>query len=487
MKSRFSLFLAVLMWPVVVLAAPGDVLFSDNFERTSLAPWNADVDSAAGIGTYTGNSGTRSMYTRHQEVTISSPVIDLTVYGADLSYWVRRGDDAFSEDPDFLEDLVIEFLDSVGNWVNLATYPGEGTPGEIFTDTIPLPYSALHANFQLRVRQAAGSGPDWDYWHIDDVIITEAAASRPPLRLGTCDDFEQGMSNWTINSNGGNAGINTATFQSPSSSMFTNGGQVTVTSIQIDTNTPQFDGISMWIRRGADSFSEDPDFGENLVVEYLDNTLSWVTLETFTGAGAPGEIFVRNYALPASARHAAFQIRFTQTGGNPGIWDFWHVDDVCIEGNVAFPALVTYKDVRLENDPVNATNPKAIPLSNSVYWFRVANTGIGSPDANSLVVADDIPPNLELFTGNFSGGAPFRFTDGAGAEASGLTCDFISLASTTDCITFFNSGGAEIVPNGSYDPAVRRIEFRPSGTMNASSGGNTPYFDIEFRVRVLAP
>ena len=50
----------------------------------------------------------------------------------------------------------------------------------------------------------------------------------------------------------------------------------------------------MWIRRGADSFSEDPDGGEDLVVEYLNDIGVWVALETFSGSGGPGAIFNRN-------------------------------------------------------------------------------------------------------------------------------------------------------------------------------------------------
>jgi hypothetical protein len=94
----------------------------------------------------------------------------------------------------------------------------------------------MHANFQLRFRQTGGSGVDWDYWHIDDIVITETASSRPPLTLGCCDDFEQGMTNWNIVSGGGNSGISTATSQSPSSSMFTNSGVVSVTSNVTNTN-----------------------------------------------------------------------------------------------------------------------------------------------------------------------------------------------------------------------------------------------------------
>jgi len=445
------------------------------------------VGTAAGINTDTASSPTRAMFTRHQTIIVTSSVIDTTVPGVDLSFWVRRGSDAFSEDPDNLEDLIIEFMDSVGAWINIATYPGNGAAGQIITDTIPLPFSALHANFQLRVRQTAGSGADFDYWHVDDVVLTETAASRPPLALGGCDDFEQGLSNWAITSAGGNAGINTATFQSSSSSMFTNGGTVTVTSNVIDTNTTQFSGVSMWIRRGADAFSEDPDGGENLVAEYLNNALTWVALETFTGAGTQGQIFIRNYNLPATAQHAAFQVRFRQLAGNAGIFDFWHVDDVCIEGTTPFPTFVIHKSVTLEDDPVNATNPKAIPLSNSVYKIRVVNAGFGSPDNNTVLVSDDISIDVELFTGNFSGGAPFRFTNGTGADASGVTCNFISLADATDCITFLDAFSSPIIPNGSFDSAVKTIEFRPSGIMNPSTGANTPFFDLEFRVRVANP
>lgn len=470
-------------------AAPGDILFSDDFERNTLAPnWSADVAAAAGISSATANSPTRSMYTRNQAVTVTSNVINLTVPGADISYWVRRGIDIpGSEDPDANEDLIIEFLDSVGTWVNVVTYLGNGTPGEIYNGTITLPFSALHANFQLRVRQTGGSGVDWDYWHIDDINIIETASSRPPLALGTCDDFEQGMSNWNITSAGGNAGINTATYQSPASSMFTNGGTVTVTSNDIDTNNVQFSGISMWIRRGSDIFSEDPDNGEDFVVEYLDNSLTWITLETFLGNGTPGQIYLRTYNLPATAQHSRFQIRFRQLAGNTGLWDYWHVDDVCIEGSVPFPTLVVLKTVTLEDDPVNVSSPKAIPLSNSVYTIRVSNAGFGSPDNNSLLINDNIPAGTEMFTGNFNGGAPYTFTDGTGADASGVSCNFISLSDATDCITFLDAFSNPMTPNGAYDPAVKAIQFRLSGTMNASTGSNKPYFDINFRIRVTGP
>lgn len=492
MLNRFhylSITLCLLLPLNAAFAAPGDVIFSDDFERAALAPnWTTDVGTAAGISAATANSPTRSMYTRNQAVIVTSSIINLSVPGAEISYWVRRGIDIpGSENPERNEDLYIEFLDSVGTWVTIVRYLGDDTPGQIFNGSISLPFSALHANFQLRVRQTGGSGVDWDYWHTDDVVIIETASTRPPLALGTCDDFEQGLSNWNITSASGFAGISTATFQSASSSMYTNGGVVTVTSDNIDTSNPQFSGVSMWIRRGDNSFSDRPENNEDLVVQYLDNTSTWITLETFSGGNPGGQIFTRNYALPVTSQHTGFQIRFTQTRGSGVIRDFWHIDDVCIEGAVPFPTMVVLKTVAIEDDPVNVTNPKAIPLSNSVYTIRVSNAGFGPPDINSLLISDDIPAGAEMFTGNFSAGAPYSFTDGSGADASGVTCNFVSLADITDCITFYDASSNPIIPNGSYDPSVKSISFNPSGTMNASSGSNTPYFDIDFRIRVVSP
>ena len=93
--------------------------------------------------------------------------------------------------------------------------------------------------------------------------------------------------------------------------------------------------LDVWVRRGDDSFSEDPDNNEDLVIEYLNDSGSWIVLEAFVGQSTPGEIFTRSYALPAAAMHAGFQIRFRQTGGNGSDNDYWHVDDVCLTSGVS--------------------------------------------------------------------------------------------------------------------------------------------------------
>ena len=355
LSHRFYPVLPLLLWGVLSaafsvksMAAPGDILFSDNFERATLgADWtvnNFGGTGNAGIGTFTANSPTRSLYTRWDQVTVTSKTFDLSAAAAaELSLWVRVGSDAFSEDPENpgTEDLMVEYLSSAGTWNSLARYVGGGTPGQIFSPTLSLPTDALHANFQFRFQQTGGHGQfactsstiGCDYYHIDDVTLTETAP-LPPIVGGFCDDFESGLSNWIITSTGGGtAGINTGTFNSAvNNSLFTAWDPVTVASRQMDMSAETAVDFKISIQHGYDNSSlpsEYPDNGEDLVVEYLNNALSWVSLETFSGGGTAGKIFNRTYSLPATALHNAFQVRFRQTSGSGSDWDYWHMDNMC--------------------------------------------------------------------------------------------------------------------------------------------------------------
>jgi uncharacterized repeat protein (TIGR01451 family) len=154
---------------------------------------------------------------------------------------------------------------------------------------------------------------------------------------------------------------------------------------------------------------------------------------------------------------------------------------------IVLPSLIFLKTVAVTSDPVNGTsNPKFIPGADALYSLRVTNSGAGKVTNNSVIITDPIPSNTELFTGNLSGGAPFSFADGS--PSSGLACGFSSLNNLSDCVDFSNDGGTtwSYVPNGSYDPAVTNIRFKPSGAMSGDpvAGSPSPYFDLGIRVRV---
>lgn len=477
--------LLILCVPPLAFGAPGDVLFSDDFNRANLAPWTTTNGALSGIlnGNQTSGTNPSAAFTRNAAVTVTSPTFNAAVPAARLTFWLRRGADALpnSEDTDANEDFVVEYRTAGGAWVALVTYLGSGTNGQIYNGAFTLPANALHGTLGLRIRQTGGSGFNFDYWHFDDAVVTEIAPAGP-LDVGVCDDFESGLTNWTVNATGGAAGISAATSLSPSNSLSINGGVVNVVSTVVDTTDITFSDITLWVRRGSDAFSEDPDPGENLVIEYLNNVGAWVALETFSGAGGPGQQFNRTYAIPPNGRHVNFQLRFRMTGGSGLVWDFWHVDDVCFAQNPN-PIVQVSKVSMTLSDPVAGTSgPHAIPGAIVQYTVLVTNQGIGSVDAGSLEVTDPLPPNTTLFVSTVSGD-PISFVDGA--TPSGLTYSYPGSVSFTSAV----GGGPpfDYTPTpdvDGFDPLVTGFRIAPLGPMNGSAGVGSPSFSIIFRVRV---
>ncbi|MBS3817460.1 MAG: hypothetical protein KGY76_07870, partial [Candidatus Thermoplasmatota archaeon] len=157
-------------------------VWEDDFEDGDLSPWtDSGSGGFAGANTDTSNSGSYSMYTSGGEVMSTSPTIDLSGYSsAKVGYWVRKGDDSFSEDPNYGEDLYFEYLDDSGNWKQIDFFESSSiSDGEIVDKTgspVDLGSDALHATFQLRFRQIDGSSGS-DYWHMDDITITGTSDS----------------------------------------------------------------------------------------------------------------------------------------------------------------------------------------------------------------------------------------------------------------------------------------------------------------------
>jgi len=480
-------------------AAPGDILLQDNFDDgagcSTLAPtWTVSDSNLAATSIQTSQSGSCSAFTRGGVVTITGPVIDLSgAIGATLTAWLRQGLDSFSEDIDAGEDFVFEYLDASSIWVPIETLLGAGPNGEVTNVSLDLPAGALHSGFQLRFRQTGGSGGPpanggigFDYWHIDDVLLLETGTAPPPelpsgLGVGLCERFESGFGNWTT-TNATRSGVNSDTFQSASNSMFLRHNTVTSTSIAFDS--ADLGEIEVWVRRGSDAFSENPDNGENLTLQYLNASNVWTSLETFLGNGAQGEIFTRTYAMPESALHANFQVRASLNGASGSDFDYWHVDDICF--NRAQPDFTVAKSVEIERDPINdETNPLGIPGAWAIYAIQVTNSGRGSADAGTIAIGDVIDPQTSLFTGNFNGtGSPFEFVDGTGANSSGLSLNFTTLGDASDGVTFQNGSGTIITPNGDFDPAVARFDLQFDGAMAGAVGGANPSFTIRYRVLI---
>jgi hypothetical protein len=79
----------------------------------------------------------------------------------------------------------------------------------------------------------------------------------------------------------------------------------------------------------------DPEAGDDLVVEYLNNVGTWVEINRQFGNAAVLPTYTMvTVVFPADAKHADFRVRFRNTSFEQNL-DDWFVDDVLIVGSPA--------------------------------------------------------------------------------------------------------------------------------------------------------
>jgi hypothetical protein len=243
-----------------------------------------------------------------------------------------------------------------------------------------------------------------------DIVTLTASSQKAPVEAYSAlittnttipipfyDDFEKGVLdlNWTVGGSTGLGGVSTHTSNSGSNSMYTHGGTIVSTEF-IDTSSIPILHISFWIRRGG-SFSDAPDNGEHLFVEYLNATGSWVSLETFLGGGTWGEIFKRQFNMTGDVIHSEFKLRFRQDFGSSTI-DFWHIDDVyigppppivlAVYGKDKAPPGVEQNEVDVTMAHFNFTATNGTITVNSVS-VNLTGSGISSDIAKVKLVLDE--------------------------------------------------------------------------------------------------
>ena len=155
---------------------------------------------------------------------------------------------------------------------------------------------------------------------------------------------------------------------------------------------------------------------------------------------------------------------------------------------VDLPELTVAKSVTIISDPVNGTTgAKPIPGSELSYVVAITNQGIGTVDANALLITDPIPAGSCMVVADIAGpgSGPVEFQDGT--TSSNLAYSFISLGSSIDDLDFSNDGGLsfDYSPSaGTFgcDPAVTDIRINPTGTFAADAGSGSPNAQFSFHI-----
>ena len=217
-----------------------------------------------------------------------------------------------------------------------------------------------------------------------------------------------------------------------------------------------------------------------------DGGANWTDLQTYKLNGTDPSQIPQTFDI-TSFIASNTQIRFLGSGKKVG--SYFYADNIQIEYASLAPDIILLKSVQTFSDPYNGeTNPKAIPAAVMLYTVTATNQGGSTTDADTVELTDPIPANTALFVGDINGvgSGPVLFTDGA--ISSGLTYTFISIDDLTDDVAFSIDGtNYDYIPApdaGGFDASITHMRVNPKGTFNAASSGNTPSFEIKFKVLV---
>ncbi|MCP4414285.1 MAG: hypothetical protein GY808_17150, partial [Gammaproteobacteria bacterium] len=207
----FLLLILLFPLPPPVQAAPGDILYENDFSSNSddSDDWTRDGSgSDFQVSTTTYNSSPMSLRIRDESGGSSnSGLIDASsTSGVDVSFWLKNGPSSGSiSAPESGDDLEFYYMNSSSSWVLLATYAGADAAGTEYTESFSLPSDALHNDLRFRFNMVGGS--DWDHWYIDDFEVTETGTSTST----NWGDDVQNSSSYTISNSRSMGGTSPST------------------------------------------------------------------------------------------------------------------------------------------------------------------------------------------------------------------------------------------------------------------------------------
>ena len=125
----------------------------------------------------------------------------------------------------------------------------------------------------------------------------------------------------------------------------------------------------------------------------------------------------------------------------------------------------------------------AIPGNDVIYTITTTNTGGGTVDANSILIVDDLPPEVEFYNGDIDDAGPLSGPVAFTQSGAGLTFSAVTdLGFSNSPIAPANFAACNYTPSPGYDPAITFVCFNPKGAM--ASGSPSSSFSVSFRARI---
>ena len=227
--------------------------------------------------------------------------------------------------PEAGDDFFVEYYNVDGEWLPLLSLPGAGvTMLNFATESALLPRDAYHSSFRVRFGNIATQGP-FDDWYLDDVRVLEITPGKIPF----ADDFPAAAldpNKWPQVSG---TLVNNVALNPPSTPFAVNlQGGSELQSRPLDLAAEN--AVSLKYQFEQTGGGEEPDPGDDLVIEYRDALNNWIELARHLGSEGGLPVFTRReVVLPPPAYHRDFRVRFRNLGA-PGR-DDWFVDDIVLD------------------------------------------------------------------------------------------------------------------------------------------------------------
>ncbi len=183
-----------------------------------------------------------------------------------------------------------------------------------------------------------------------------------------------------------------------------------------------------------------------------------------------------------------YEYAYTVPGAGPGgIWTYSITAKEGTENTVSdtgvgtflvqlLPNIMVVKSASVISDPINgvSASAKAIPGAEIQYTIQVINNGGGVADADSIVVSDVVPANTTMYVD----------TAGIAVTFSCSSCGLTTPWTYANAVSYsYQSGGGPpyVYPPTTigYDPLVKGVRIKPSGTLNGGGASFTVMFKMQ--------
>lgn len=297
----------------------------------------------------------------------------------------QRGGEG-SNSPETGDDFFVDYYNRDGEWLNFIMLPGAGSHQNVFEPvSVILPADAYHSSLRLRFRNIATPGP-FDDWFIDDIRLLDL----PPARLPFADSFLETTLDATRWPQTSGALVNELALNPPSPPLALNlPGGSSVQSVPIDLSAENAVSLRYYFEQtGA---GEEPDAGDDLVIEFRDALNNWQELTRHLGEDGGLPVFTRKeIVLPPAAYHRNFRLRLRNTGAQDR--DDWFVDDVRLD--VFAPSDITVTPASFA--------VKLFENDRTTRVLTIDNTGVGDLFYSLRIVPPDFGAALRK-----AGSSPF--------------------------------------------------------------------------------